>query len=355
LWSNIQAVVAVQLLPVIEKLLKQVEGKLGDWLANAQKFGKTLGDFLENHLQTVMKISKVLMLNFILMRATGKGMGDWGGNVLAKIMPMVRGGGAAKAATTAARAAGGAPSILTPALGTMANPALFQQFVSKIPGLTKVFSVLGGAGSSLLRFALMATKLTVIGVAIGMVIAFVLNAVKKIRGNVDGVRDRLVAIWETIVARFSVIGDLLSPVFDGFGMIADFWGTQVVKAFEFLAEVVDGIVHVLQTVILLLKNIGRMGWQEAWEETARLTRQKKLQLELDATLRRESKKKKELEDAAKERKDQNFDFRGSRFDITQKFAEGFDPDRVAVAFASDLATLGERKLQSGFTPLYAIR
>jgi len=355
LWSNIQAVVAVQLLPVIEKLLKQVEGKLGDWLANAQKFGKTLGDFLENHLQTVMKISKVLMLNFILMRATGKGMGDWGGNVLAKIMPMVRGGGAAKAATTAARAAGGAPSILTPALGTMANPALFQQFVSKIPGLTKVFSVLGGAGSSLLRFALMATKLTVIGVAIGMVIAFVLNAVKKIRGNVDGVRDRLVAIWETIVARFSVIGDLLSPVFDGFGMIADFWGTQVVKAFEFLAEVVDGIVHVLQTVILLLKNIGRMGWQEAWEETARLTRQKKLQLELDTTLRRESKKKKELEDAAKERKDQNFDFRGSRFDITQKFAEGFDPDRVAVAFASDLATLGERKLQSGFTPLYAIR
>ena len=355
LWSNIQAVVAVQFLPVIEKLLKQVEGKLGDWLANAQKFGKTLGDFLENHLQTVMKISKVLMLNFILMRATGKGMGDWGGNVLAKIMPMVRGGGAAKAATTAARAAGGAPSILTPALGTMANPALFQQFVSKIPGLTKVFSVLGGAGSSLLRFALMATKLTVIGVAIGMVIAFVLNAVKKIRGNVDGVRDRLVAIWETIVARFSVIGDLLSPVFDGFGMIADFWGTQVVKAFEFLAEVVDGIVHVLQTVILLLKNIGRMGWQEAWEETARLTRQKKLQLELDTTLRRESKKKKELEDAAKERKDQNFDFRGSRFDITQKFAEGFDPDRVAVAFASDLATLGERKLQSGFTPLYAIR
>jgi hypothetical protein len=86
-----------------------------------------------------------------------------------------------------------------------------------------------------------------------------------------------------------------------------------------------------------------------------LTRQKKLQLELDTTLRRESKKKKELEDAAKERKDQNFDFRGSRFDITQKFAEGFDPDRVAVAFASDLATLGERKLQSGFTPLYAIR
>ena len=51
----------------------------------------------------------------------------------------------------------------------------------------------------------------------------------------------------------------------------------------------------------------------------------------------------------------NFDFRGSRFQITQAFAEGFDPDRIAVAFANDLATLGERKLQSGFSPMFAVR
>ncbi len=49
------------------------------------------------------------------------------------------------------------------------------------------------------------------------------------------------------------------------------------------------------------------------------------------------------------------DFRGSKFDITQKFAEGFDPDRIAVAFAQDVGSVGEQKLQSGHEPLFGVR
>lgn len=49
----------------------------------------------------------------------------------------------------------------------------------------------------------------------------------------------------------------------------------------------------------------------------------------------------------------NYDFRGSRFDITQNFAEGFDPDRIAVAFSEDLAALGERRTSSAFAPAFA--
>jgi phage-related protein len=49
------------------------------------------------------------------------------------------------------------------------------------------------------------------------------------------------------------------------------------------------------------------------------------------------------------------DFRYSRFEITQKFAEGFDPDRIAVAFAQDIGRIGEQRLQSGFEPTYAVR
>lgn len=48
------------------------------------------------------------------------------------------------------------------------------------------------------------------------------------------------------------------------------------------------------------------------------------------------------------------DFRFSRFEITQKFAEGFDPDRIAVMFARDVGRIGEQSLQSGFEPLFAI-
>lgn len=49
------------------------------------------------------------------------------------------------------------------------------------------------------------------------------------------------------------------------------------------------------------------------------------------------------------------DFRGSRFDIQQKFDEGFDPDRIATAFASDLQRAGTRRLQSGFEPAFGVR
>jgi len=45
------------------------------------------------------------------------------------------------------------------------------------------------------------------------------------------------------------------------------------------------------------------------------------------------------------------DFRGSTFNIKQAFAEGFDPDRIAVAFTQDLVALGERKIMSGLSPI----
>jgi hypothetical protein len=46
----------------------------------------------------------------------------------------------------------------------------------------------------------------------------------------------------------------------------------------------------------------------------------------------------------------NNDFRFSRFDITQRFSEGFDPDRVATAFVNDLQAMAEAPMSSGFQP-----
>ncbi len=40
------------------------------------------------------------------------------------------------------------------------------------------------------------------------------------------------------------------------------------------------------------------------------------------------------------------DFRYSRFDIRQEFAEGFDPDRIAAAFATDLNKMADKKLNA---------
>ena len=49
------------------------------------------------------------------------------------------------------------------------------------------------------------------------------------------------------------------------------------------------------------------------------------------------------------------DFRYSRFDISQKFAEGYDPDRIVATFAHDIGRIGEQRLHSGFDPLFALR
>lgn len=74
------------------------------------------------------------------------------------------------------------------------------------------------------------------------------------------------------------------------------------------------------------------------------------QMELDARERGVARAR-----AIAEKADVHMDFRGSRFDIKQEFAEGFDPDRVAVAMTTDLALLGERRIQSPLAGLYGVR
>lgn len=58
-------------------------------------------------------------------------------------------------------------------------------------------------------------------------------------------------------------------------------------------------------------------------------------------------------EASTEKQQRVYDFRNSRFDIKQAFAD-VDPDRVAVAFSNDLAALGERRVQSSFAPLWGV-
>jgi hypothetical protein len=55
-------------------------------------------------------------------------------------------------------------------------------------------------------------------------------------------------------------------------------------------------------------------------------------------------------EADRGRGDINQNFYNAKFDIMQQFAPGFDPDRIAVAFTSDLANLADKRHQSALAP-----
>jgi hypothetical protein len=133
------------------------------------------------------------------------------------------------------------------------------------------------------------------------------------------------------------------------------------------SDVLDEQIHLLQTIMetisfiaknpaeMLREGIGSM-LARAYKYTEQQTNEKQRQREIARTNALIARQKAERDAARSDRPKEPYnDFRGSRFDITQKFSEGFDPDRIALAFSSDLAALGERKLQAGSTPLYALR
>lgn len=96
-------------------------------------------------------------------------------------------------------------------------------------------------------------------------------------------------------------------------------------------------------------------WRDSWNEVKRSTDNAVAAIRAEEQARKATAKQAERARPDQKPPANNFDFRGSKFDIKQMFAEGFDPDRVAVAFANDLATLGEKKVQSGMAPLFSVR
>jgi hypothetical protein len=262
-------------------------------------------------------------------------------------------------------------------------------------------------------------------VGIAAAIGLIYLGYKAIEANVGGLKDRITALFNTIAARFELIGEGLSSLFNAvFGGMLEVSsvGELMGLAFEKLVQVFDFTIHVVQTLISffgelhtqfieifgvnwfqeyvtdpfmesmkwLQKGINvvgetvmglynkiansrlaqylgfrasEAGWSvkdldlgllkapadmfmKHWNKTAEQTERRV----------KENVKSGERGDDARDKKPapNNFDFSGSRFDITQNFAEGFDPDRIAVAFSEDLAALGEHKVSSGFNHPFAI-
>lgn len=329
-WKRLVAGVIVKLAPTLEKAASMFEDKIEGWMEKAQKFGTFLVDHMHTIVNMAKTYAKIMFANRVLEKVTGKGLvgsglraGKW--------------------------------------LASDASP---------IGGILKSMSSL--------------SKLGIIGVIIGGVISMF----SVLRENFNGIGTRLKEVFGGIGSTLVRIGSKIMGIFSDDSPLGRFFkgvGYAFLKVIEKIGEAMQLVLSLVEKIIDALPAVfsqdvvdvpARMREAKAWEEgiAANLKKagvagaayadkmskahefaQRYIKtgswvaqtVQMKATAKAAGAKPPEAQVYQ--------DFRGSRFDIKQEFAEGFDPDRIAVAFANDVASIGERKLQSGFSPLFSVR
>lgn len=429
-WEDITGVLVVKLLPVMENVLTQVAEKLESWTPMAQKFGETLGNLLNNHLGTIEKIGKALLINYGLMRMTDKGIGGWaekGGKFFMKMAVGNKASGLAPSpgmSGAGIRAiAGGYGGLLKQGFGAIKNfdfsgtmrrglvGAVFKtgdvlgrgsravggalktggiaamDFLgasgpNKLhmmggglkglltgggKGITEVIAQMVNGFTRIRPIIMSLGRFTIVGAIFGLIIGLVVRGYQMFVDNINGLRDTVMGWIDLFKARIAVMADLVEPVthmFSADGVVGRFFTWMVPKVVDGLGIAMDNILRVVQTIILVIKTVAE-DWrkalrspgeiiQTAWRQAQELTLKK--QQDMQAQALADVQKAATRREPPPERQAQPYyDFRGSKFDVKQNFAEGFDPDRIAVAFTNDLATLGERRLQSSLAPVFGVR
>jgi len=386
-WTRMQVMVGRRLIPVMADLVEKVADKLeNEWLPAAVRFG----EFLGKHMTEIVGLAKT----FVAVMTAKKLL-----NVLESVT--------SPAGLIGKLAAGGIGGGASGALGGIG-------------------AMVGQVGTIVSGFMAAIPALLGIGAAVGVIYL----GYQRIQANVDGIKDRLLNLWDSIRARFELLGETvtgiwnsISGIFGEGGTFTEFIGKLAGIGFEYLVTAADHFVHAIQTAVSfftelgenfnwLMKDVFGENWlhelivdpflssmkvvgsaistiidfvidkanmlgkyigveikkensmlnlleapfkmiSRHWDKTQKATEGRAAQLKAE---RMAESTQTHRRDAPEKRPPPNqYDFRGSRFDITQKFAEGFDPDRIAVAFANDLASLGEMKSQSGFAPVFGAR
>lgn len=474
-WNRIAIVVSSKVMPVVANLLEGVRDKLEGWTAHAAKWGKMVGEFLKNHLRTVIRIGKVLAANALLIKVSGSGIGGWVarlpelGRWLSKATTVAKAVGPAAvaaqmAAGMGAMRIGGAVAGAPPVGAAVGAAQISGAFTAAAPAATKtIFTTLAAAAKPL------ALAMGVVAAAMAIVVPGVI----AIKDNFMGVRTTILDLWDRIMGRLDEMGMNLEPIigpvsklFTREGPVGHFFMTllpNVIIAYmrytDFFLQIVQTIGRYFSTILSPVADYLRAKWDVfiatikgtpaalrkigdgfkdyvfkpilvgmasvfkwlmslfeklpapiqkifQWHaeaaglagrvasgigkavagEAGRVAKVGKAAtgigllekpIKLFATLWKEvsaeadaaamARRRVQAEERTERRGGGRrpppgirqpapvYDFRGSTFDITQQFAQGFDPGRIAVAFTNDLATLGERKLQSSLSPLGAIR
>ena len=371
-WERIVLVIGKQMLPVLADLMESVAKKMPEWTEHAKEFGKWLNEHLASGLATVKSIGKVLLANALIQKATaaaglgkeGAGLGlisgaKAGGSAVGK---MFFGGGFLRkeapvnpqAMMAALFAQAHFPGL---AAGNMKGPTFGDRFAEQkgmgLGNFDAFFSAatkLGPLVSGLLKLAGTAGLIVV---AAGVVEAVLMNT--------EGVADFLEDTFTVIAEKMGGIGDMMkeggaksaladlgADVAHGLGIVAKHFAIFFQTLGNLLGDLFENPMEYAKKFAT-----GSLSMQDEFSKmyAKNLAMDDARMAQLALTMEN----KKYLEPPPEKNSKTEMNFPNARFDIKQSFAEGFDPDRVAVAFTDKIQSLGERRLQSSFSPLFSVK
>lgn len=302
-FRRIAIVVGREVMPVVTDLMKYVADHVRGWIDSAKEFGKFLKGHLHDAIGLAGTLGKILMVNFALQKIGAGGIGG----AAASSIGFVR--------QTAASAAG--------LVGSVGGGAL-----DGAAGVVGGTAAIGG-------LALAATLAT--------------TALENMAGNVNGVRDMVVDAFDHLVAAFETMFGAID--LEGKDL-SDTLGNVLPMALSSLINAIAGVVSIIEGMRRYVAQYTTKMFDAApakhlWD----FVKEAGDEMEAHAR-RRQSIRDAAGASAAAGKADINQNFFGARFDITQKFEEGFDADRVLTAFTHELGAVSERALHSGYNPAH---
>ena len=409
-WNRIKVTVITKLYPIVADMAEKFAGKLEDALPKIQSAMK----FVADHMDQIVSAAKVFVAVMTAKKMMGfadKLMGGHGlvvgGKALveniAKAVPML-----GKLGMSAGKAAMG---------GVMANANSLGLLGKVSPEL--LASVGGLAGSMAILAAVLAAVAVVVGIVYLGFKAFQKNLHgigDRIALVWDRIKARFELMWETLSSIGDSIAGLFGEgggLGDLIGYLAALSFDAVLEGFDFLVHVVQTAASMAgelgEMMVYLWKDVLADGWkeyvQDPFMESMRFIAKgvgkvvdffveqynmiakfwggqalgkgglnidlgwlkapiamwekhwNKTQAQTDKRVAHNRLMDSITETHGEDKKPPGnvMNFPNARFDITQNFAEGFDPDRIAVAFANDLSSLGEMRSSSPFAPIAAVR
>lgn len=375
-WRRISEKVVLALGPSLER----IANKLSAWIdgVDVGKFINPLVHGLELAVTHAKILGKIMLANALIERGTKGGYGVVGGAMRAAKFGAGLGG---RAASLGSRIIGkGATGVLS--TGASLLKADLGPIGTVIGWIVKLAGSATGIGIVAAGIAYAVGHLGEIKEKLGAVLTTAWGAISRLGGAIAHLfsEDSAVGRFFSKVGGFftTVLGGIISGISKAIELVAEFieWidvGITALTERKSIATVQNERANA--RLAGSLKEMGKFTSGELGMKVSDLTKamqrgdkvtaaQRKFFDEYDAAMKKQGLRgagsglKARYGAMPAEAAPGNAvyqDFRGSKFEIEQKFAEGYDPGRVAVAFANDIASMGEQRLIASTTPLFALR